>query len=851
MMESLSEAWREPHPWARVDGDRSDPLHLGWELAPSPPGAYDTAGAAMAAALPWRPAVVPGTVADSLGLDLDGTSDLDGEDWWYRCVFPEPTLAPGERARLRFDGLATLAEVWLNGTLLFTSRNMFLPRCCEVSELLREDNDLVLCFRSLATELAVRRPRPRWKTALVTQQNLRWVRTTLLGRIPGWTPAIPPVGPWRAVTLERVRRLEIRHLDLQTEAIGTEARVSLAAEIQTLDGSRISSATLQVGSHTFQLAVEQGQKGTRLSGDVIVPGVPLWWPHTHGAPNRLDCTLHLETDAGAVLVDCGPIGFKAVAMDREDGRVQLVVNGRPVFCRGACWTVNDFRSLSGDPKALRQSLTLARDAGVNMLRVGGTMIYESDLFYSLCDELGILVWQDFMFANMDYPFADAAFHDEVEREVTHQLGRLQRHPCLALYCGGSEIEQQAAMLGLPVTEWSNAFFSDELPRLCAARHRGIPYFPSTPTEGVLPFHPSTGISHYYGVGAYRRPLQDVKHARVKFTSECLGFSNVPDGEAMEQVFGDARPVPHHPRWKAGVPRDSGAGWDFEDIRDHYLKALFGLDPIELRSRDPERYFAVSRAVTGEVMRAVFSEWRRPGCGCGGGLVWFFKDLRPGAGWGLLDSAGRPKAAYWFLKRAWARQTLLMTDEGLEGLHLHLLNETDKDLHGLLELDLLQGGRIPAGHAEQEVSVPAHGATTVAADALFSSFSDLTYAYRFGPPKHDVVIGRLKSPDGRQVLAEDCHFPLGWNLPFQEPAGISTTSAQGPEGRFTVTIESPVFLQTVALSCQNHAPDDNYFHLAPGQQKQIQFSPRTDPAAPFRAELSALNLRESVPLRVNT
>ena len=258
-------------------------------------------------------------------------------------------------------------------------------------------------------------------------------------------------------------------------------------------------------------------------------------------------------------------------MDRENGRVQLVVNGRPVFCRGACWTINDFRSLAGDAEALRQALVLARDAGINMLRVGGTMIYESELFYSLCDELGILVWQDFMFANMDYPFADAAFHDEAEREVAHQLGRLQRHPCLAVYCGGSEIEQQAAMLGLPATEWSNAFFSDELPRLCAARHRGIPYFPSTPTEGVLPFHPSTGISHYYGVGAYRRPLEDVKHARVKFTSECLGFSNVPDGEAMEQVFGDARPVPHHPRWKAGVPRDSGAGWDFEDIRDHYLE----------------------------------------------------------------------------------------------------------------------------------------------------------------------------------------------------------------------------------------------------------------------------------------
>jgi beta-mannosidase len=833
-----------------VDAHRIDPLESGWELASSAPGAHETAGAAREARLPWRPALVPGTVADSLDLALDAANHLDGEDWWYRCTFRAPALDAGERARLRFDGLATIAEVWLNGARLSTSRNMFVPLACDVSDLLRPDNELMICFRSLTAELAIRRPRPRWKTALVAHQNLRWVRTTLLGRIPGWSPAVAPIGPWRAVTLERICRLEFTRLDLQATASGLEGRILLAAEARILDGSRVTGATLQVGPHAIPLVSDQAEGRVRLSCESTLPGAPLWWPHTHGRPDQLDCTLRLDTDAGPIMADCGRIGFKSVSMDREDGQVRLVVNGRPVFCRGACWTVNDFRSLSGDPEALRQALVLARDAGVNMLRVGGTMVYESELFYSLCDELGILVWQDFMFANMDYPFTDEAFHAEVEREVTHQLGRLQRHPCLAVYCGGSEIEQQAAMLGLPSTEWSNAFFSDELPRLCAARHGSIPYFPSTPTEGVMPFHPSTGISHYYGVGAYKRPLGDARLARVRFTSECLGFSNVPEDEAMEDVFGDARPVPHHPRWKARVPRDSAAGWDFEDIRDHYLKALFGLDPIELRSRDPERYFTVSRAVTGEVMRAVFSEWRRPGSGCGGGLVWFYKDLWPGAGWGLLDSAGRPKAVYWHLKRAWARQALQMTDEGLEGLHLHLLNETAEELHGVLELDLLQAGRIRVGHADRAVSIPAHGARTIPADELLSCFQDLTYAYRFGPPKHDVVIGRLLSVENRQVLAEDFHFPLGFDLPLQDPVGITATSETGPDGTHIVTLQSPVFLQSVALSCRGHVPEDNHFHLAPHQAKRIRFRPRTDPAATFRADLSALNLREAITLRAN-
>lgn len=838
----------ESHPGGPVDLHRIEPLRDGWELASCPPGACGTPAEARDAGLTWHPASVPGTVAGGLGLDLDTSLDLDGLDWWYRCTFLAPPRADGEVVRLRFEGLATLAEVWLNGTRLLESRNMFVPRSCDLPGLLREGNELAIRFRALKPELALRRPRPRWKTALVAQQGLRWVRATLLGRIPGWTPPLPPVGPWRPVSLERVRRADLLRLDLRTQAAGTEGRAALEAEVRVLDGSRITGASLRIGPHAFPLAVEAGPGDLRISGEAILAGAPLWWPHTHGDPARLEAALHLETEAGPIAFDCGRLGFKSVAMDRREGRVQLVVNGRPVFARGACWTPIDVRSLDGDPGELRRTLSLARDAGINLLRVGGTMTYESDAFYDLCDELGILVWQDFMFANMDYPFEDPAFHREVEGEVLHQLGRLQRHPCLAVYCGGSEIEQQAAMLGLPESEWSGPFFAEELPRLCAERHPGIPYFPSTPTEGALPFHPSAGLAHYYGVGAYRRPLTDARLARVRFTPECLGFSNVPEEEGVEDVFDGARPVTHHPRWKAGVPRDGGAGWDFEDIRDHYLRALFGLDPVGLRSQDPERYLAVSREVSGEVMKAVFAEWRRPGSGCGGGLVWFLRDLRPGAGWGLLDSAGRPKAAWWHLCRAWARQALLLTDEGLEGLHAHLFNETDAVLEARLEVDLFQGGRLPVGHAEQAVSVPAQGARSLSADALLGGFSDLTYAYRFGPPRHDVVIARLVARDGGTVLAEDVHFPLGWDLPFQDSGGITAVLEPGPDGTFTLLLQSPVFLQSVALASRSHGPGDNHFHLAPDRVRRIRFTPRGDPSAPFRAELTALNLREALPLR---
>jgi beta-mannosidase len=300
-----------------------------------------------------------------------------------------------------------------------------------------------------------------------------------------------------------------------------------------------------------------------------------------------------------------------------------------------------------------------------------------------------------------------------------------------------------------------------------------------------------------------------------------------------------------------VPRDSGTGWDFEDIRDHYFKTLFGLDPVDLRSRDPERYFALSRVTTGEVMKAVFAEWRKPTSGCGGGLVWFFKDLRPGAGWGVIDSRNRPKAAYWYLKRTWAPRTLLMTDEGLEGLRLHVFNETPETLNGLIELKVLRAGQLTVGRGEQAVSVPPQGTCTLSADALLAHFADLTYAYRFGPPKHDVVVARLTSEDGHEVFGEDAYFPMGLSLPMRESAGLAAEVGRDVDGAPTVTLQSPVFLQSVSLSAEGYLPTDNHFHLAPGWSRRVRFRSDRERTVPFKVHLSALNLSETLTLRLDT
>ena len=797
-------------------------LDQGWEFASSAAGAIEGPEVLDDAGLDWKPAQVPGTVASNLGASLDHPPEIEGLDWWFRC-----SVRPPAGGRLCFEGLATLAEIWWDGSLIGRSQNMFRPVRVDLPG--PTEGELLLCFRAIPIR---RRARPRWKTALVERQDLRFVRTSLLGRIPSWMPRLPVVGPWRVARWEFPNGVEIVDLlpGVRDGVAHLQLRVVAAAEIR--------GARLRIGPHDLTVPVEAGEA----AGDLALPALALWWPHSMGEPHLHRGTLRVETEQGEIDLDLGALGFRSIALDQTDGAVRFVVNGRPHFCRGACWTAQEPRGIDGAPCAITASLRQAQAAGLDMLRLGGTMAYGSTELYEAADALGILIWQDLMLANMDYPFEDADFMAELEAEVEHWLVALRPHACIAAWCGGSEIAQQAAMLGLPAEQQGGAFFEQTLPARVAALHPGLPCFPSTPWGGPLPFHTREGLCHYYGVGAYKRPIEDVRRAGVRFSPECMGFSNVPHAESLREA--GIPPLPHHPAWKAGVPRDPSAGWDFEDVRDHYLSAAFGVDAVALRSTDPARYLELSRAITAELMLRVFAEWRRPGSGCGGGLVWFWKDLRPGAGWGIVDSAGRPKSVYWALQRAWAPRAVLMTDEGLNGVDLHVHNEVGDALEGELELLLLRG-RQRTAQARIPISVAAWEARTFSAEALIGHFEDPTWAYRFGPARHEVVLARLWVAGA--VVHEDALFPTGMGLEMQEEVGLKA-EAVAVEGGVEVVLEAEVFVQQLSVHCPGWRVDRDHFHLGPGAVRRLRFT--AEPGErPFKAWFTAINWRGSRTVRV--
>ncbi len=248
------------------------------------------------------------------------------------------------------------------------------------------------------------------------------------------------------------------------------------------------------------------------------------------------------------------------------------------------------------------------------------MTYEADALLDALDANGVLLWQDLMFANMDYP-EDPVFVTSVVAEVDEQCARLAGRPSLAVVCGNSEGEQQAAMWGATRDRWAPPLFHETIPAAVAARLPHVPYTPSSAHAGAFPHASNAGPSSYYGVGAYLRPLDDARRSEVRFASECLAFANIP---APTGLPGGAALRVHHAEWKARAPRDLGAGWDFDDVRDHYVQRLYGIDPTALRVSDHERYLALGRAATGEVMAQTFGEWRRARSVCRGGLVWFLR-----------------------------------------------------------------------------------------------------------------------------------------------------------------------------------------------------------------------------------
>lgn len=774
------------------------------------------------------PARVPGTaaraVADHAGASAARCMDYDAGGWEFSTTF-EATADEARRGWVfRSDGIATVSEILMEDVIVGGGDSAF--GALEFAAPVRAGrNRLAIVCRGLPPQEPGMR-RPRWKSSLVPGTGLRHVRTPLIGRIP-WAGTAPVVGPWAPLSLTPADAVTLT--TLRTTVSGDRGTIELALRTATATGVTVevarSGSTYGLASTTVRL-----EAGAETAVRLDLPRVERWNPATSGTPVLYD--LVVTTADGDREVR--RIGFRTIAADRTDGRFALVVNDAELFARGVVWAPLDPLALGGRAEDYRAAIADLVRAGVCLIRIGGTGAYEQPAFYEECDRQGVLVWQDAMLATLDPP-DDEEWLAGFDRELETWLRRLAAHPCVAVIAGGNETEQQPYFWGLPEDRRRMPVLDTTIP---AAVRRWIPgavhvrSSPSSAAGAPSPVDLRSGVCHYFGVGAYRRPLEDARTSGVRFASECLAFATPPEPWSIVDMFGSEAPV-GDPAWTRGIAADPGATWTFASTAEHYAARFFGAFPSSGRLDH-------HRAAIAHAIFETLVEWRRPASPCAGALVLSSRDLALGAGFGLVDARGRRKSSWYAVAAASAPIALAFHDEGLNGLELHLF--ADRDLPVAAQLAVVAYGRQGAPLERAALGLTAVESAVWRLDELFGGFRDLENTWGFGPLQYDVIEAVLRDATGGEV-ARTAHLLGGPRRPADAALGLAVRLESGDnEDDGTAAIVTTKRLATfVALDAPGFQPADNYFHLPPGGRRRIPLEPVDGMAGrPAEVTVRALN-----------
>lgn len=827
------------------------PLDSGWELAERLPAGHDLFLPEGGESL-WLPATVPGHVHTDLihaGVLADPHARLqewsarwvDESDWSYRHHFSltaERLAARGSEGRhfLHFHGLDTLARVFLNGKYLGQADNYHRTWRFDVTEHLREgENEL-----KVELDSALRAGRQRTAQYLGAGTSERG-RSTYFNFPPrafirkpqymfgwDWGPSLVSCGIHGPVELVTIPVAEILHWRMDYRFISPSVvDIDFAITLR-----KYGSQPLVVKAVIF--ASGDTTPSTTLDGPAGEYTVPLqiksfvterWTPNGVPGPRKrhlLNLRLLSVSDDPSEEPEpihrlAASIGFRELALvrepDAEGESFQFQVNGQPLFIKGANWIPDHTLPTTIQKSQLRQRLTAARDAGFNMLRVWGGGLYESQDFYSLCDELGLLVWQDFAFACATYPDDDPAFVENVRAEALTQVRRLRHHPSLALWCGGNENVE------LHQGRWSGAdqarkFFGEKLiletlPSVLEAEDPHTPYWPNSPYGGTNCQDESIGDSHYWNVWHSKEPgsngdWTNYEKCDTRFSSE-FGFAAPAGMRAWESALAP----------EELCVRSLASRWHDKTRKGYETYLGF----IQMHFPEPQCF--ADLVYFGQCNQALalsfgIEHWRRRKGRCWGTLFWQLNDCWPTHSWSVLDSLGDPKLAYWSVKRAYDPVLLSLRRTG-RVIEAHLVNDTHQPIAGQLRVDLLTFEGEPVSVAERAVEVEANAASGAllnlaipgfVADAGTDVFVHATFTPVVGPAQQSFLL--LAEPKDLRLADPGLHTTLSGHA---------------------LTVRSRRFAAFVTLSFEgvSHQPhlSDNGFHLAPGQEHTIEISQLPD------------------------
>jgi beta-mannosidase len=768
---------------------------------------------------------------------------MEDREWWYRTSFDarsEPVAAE-ERIQLVFHGLDTYATIWLNGEELGSHRNMFRPAVFEVTSRLRSGaNSLALCFdRPLDHVQGI--DTGGWTIGVPERVAMRKAQ---FGYGWDWGPRLPTVGIWRPVELRRQRQAALESVHFATVRIDARQSLALVAvtvEAEQFGGQAPLSATIALGlpgelpAVTGEIALD-GAGGTRRgTAYLIVPQPKLWWTHDLGEPTLYDLSVTLRAGTEEVAQDQRQVGIRTIALDQapdpdEPGTrfFRFVLNGQPIFVRGADWIPAHSFVGAITPARYEQLVGAAQAAHMNMLRVWGGGIYEHDVFYALCDRLGLLVWQDFMFACAPYPEAPGWIVDEVDQEVRYQVRRLRSHPCLALWCGNNENQWIHDMhhWNEPGHRVPGAFYYDQIiPAAVAELDGHIPYWPGSPYGGNDHNSEDDGDSHnwkaWHGQSPRRfgeKPRADHSPAGVsyrrygedmsRFVSE-YGMHAAPVLETLrraipaDQLFHHSPSMDHHNK---DNPKNKG---------DALMQSVTGL-PTTL-----EEYIDFSMIAQAEGLKFGIEHFRRRKPHCSGTLFWQLNDCWPVLSWSVVDYYGFGKAGYYYAKRAYAPVLASFQEERDGRLSLWVTNDTQQPVDDTLVMQVRKFSGETLAEETVEVHIPPQGNHAV-----------WTGRFAGGPDRYVVVRSRGGSvPANRHFFRAIRELRLAKVKPQ-----VAIDAVDAHKVHVTLTAPAYVYLVHVDVSVEGTQFDDSYVDLEAGEQRVITVTHATQTITPDQVQV---------------
>ncbi len=774
----------------------------------------------------WRPAVVPGCVHTDLlaaGLIPDpfiGDNEnkvqwVDKEDWEYRRTFEvSPTLLARGHIELVARGLDTYAHIYLNGHLLAETNNQFRLWRFDVKPLLAAgENEIRIVFDSplrRENELKGRLPYRLPGEAPHSRKSpyhFGW----------DWGPRLTTSGVWRPIGLEawdgaRIEDVQVLQEPKPKGVVDLRIRVQVLSDLaQDLALKAVLSGP-QALDKSLKIRVPQGESWHEVLLSLKKPA--LWWPNGMGGQPLYTAAAALSRSTA--LLDAGSrrIGIRTLTLEQKPDEwgtsFYFAVNGVPLFAKGGNWIPADSFAGRVTPDKYRRLLGSCREANMNMVRVWGGGYYENPEFYDLCDELGLLVWQDFMFACALFP-GDQAFLDNVKLEAEDVVRALRHHPSIALWCGNNECEEGWFFWGWKETLPAKVFedyqkiFDGILPKAVADFDPGRPYWPSSPhsTQTGDPRSERSGDMHVWTVWHGMEPFSGYTKKGHRFMSE-FGFQSFP---LLETVKAYAAPEDWNltsPIMELHQKHPTGNKLILYYMLDHYRLP-----------KDFPSLLWLSQVLQAEGMKTAVEYWRSVMPRTMGALYWQLDDCWPVASWSGMDYFGRWKALHFYAKRFYA--PLIVVPRVREGrLEVSAVSDLDAETDAEFVWQ--------AGTYEGRVLVSGSEPVRVKPRASAVVWARPVAELKGGLADEEVYFACEIVRKGERLNANAFHFSELKRVRLPKPQIRFEVRAEGSS--IKIDLDSSVFAKDVYLEADGVPGrfSDNFFDIIPGRKTTVTFEP---------------------------